>query len=183
MEQEKLTIDHIRYDLRHAMKINFSICFFIGSFLFAVAFLLFMLFSGIDMPVRIWVLGLLCAGAYLYYIVRQIKKWAMLRKDLSNYYIVTDTLLRAEHKGRNERKTLEEAYHLYFPRFGHYVIPERNYLWSDSYSFTDYGVFARASSGDEFYLVISKAHKSQIVLAYNKKMFALEESPDILVMR
>ena len=63
MEQEKLTIDHIRYDLRHAVKINFSICFFVGSFLLVLVFLLFVIFSGMDMPVRLWAMGLLCAGA------------------------------------------------------------------------------------------------------------------------
>ena len=50
-----------------------------------------------------------------------------------------------------------------------------NYSWSELYYMNDNLAYNNSECGDEFYLVLSKPHTGKIVLAYNTKMFELQE--------
>ena len=62
---------------------------------------------------------------------------------------------------------------LRFARYGKYAIQEENYTWSQMYNLNEMGVFRYSTVGDDFYIVTIDDKK--ILLAYNKKLFELEE--------
>lgn len=65
---------------------------------------------------------------------------------------------------------------LHFARYDKYEVPQKNHTWSKMYALSCMGEYYHASVGDEYYLVLSKPHNGKILLAYNCKMFTLEET-------
>ena len=91
--------------------------------------------------------------------------------------IVTDRLISAESGSDISVRTYLKTNYctLHFARYGDYSVPQKNHTWSKLYPLTCMGEYYHASEGDEYYLVLSKPHNGKILLAYNTKMFTLED--------
>lgn len=177
MQKEKFTFGDIRTDLHTKIKIfGKRIAWRATLFLVMLGLLFADFFLGTwDLGGK-WLLGAVAEVILLVVLIDQIRIFAMLCRSVkAEPCIVKDTLLATEVKDRYSRKLVDEKYHLHFSKYGNYVIPIKNYIWSAAYEMDEKGVFHHSCSGDEFYLVLSKAQGGKILLAYNTKMYELEE--------
>jgi hypothetical protein len=172
MQKEKLTLGDIRTDLHTKIKI-----FGKRIALLSVLFLVMLGLLLADFPLGgKWLLGAIAEVILLAVAIDQIRIFAMLCRSVkAEPCIVKDTLLNAEVKDRYSRKFIDDKYRLHFAKYGSFVIPVENYKWSAAFEMDAKGVFHHSCSGDEFYLVLSKAQGGKILLAYNTKLFDLEE--------
>ena len=94
-----------------------------------------------------------------------------LHKALHNTdSIVKDKMISKEK--RRYRRIRNRGYaRLNFSNYGVYMIPNLSYSWS---SMQHLAVYESSDYGDEFYLVLSKPHTGEILLAYNTKTFELQ---------
>ena len=172
MQKEKLTLGDIRADLHTKIKV-----FGKRIALLSVLFLVMLGLLLADFPLGgKWLLGAVAEVILLAVAIDQIRIVAMLYRSVkAEPCIVKDTLRNAEVKDRYSRKFIDDKYRLHFAKYGSFVIPVENYKWSAAFEMDAKGVFHHSCSGDEFYLVLSKAQGGKILLAYNTKLFELEE--------
>ena len=178
MTKEKLTGEHIRQDLRVQIKaycgeiIEFSLLYLVIVGVFILVMLkapsLFLL------ALFLWLIG---SCIVLYQIVIDARRLIWLCRAKNTLPTpVCDTLVRSELViSYFARFGGNGTHRLHFAHYGTYTIPEKNYTWSKTFSMGPMGVFNGAVDGDEFYLVLAKPHCGKILLAYNAKLFALEE--------
>lgn len=89
----------------------------------------------------------------------------------NKFRITTDYLIeRIPAKGAYKYRSPAT---LRFARYGEYAIQDNNYTWSEMFNLDELGVFRYSTVGDEFYIVTIDDKK--ILLAYNKRLFELEE--------
>ena len=177
MKKEELTIDDIKYDLRCKMLEEFKrLAVFSVLFIFFLGLILIVIFSDIFVSALAWGSVLLGEIILLLLIVKQIQKSKLRYKDFnSEICVVKDKLVNTEFVKMHLRKAGEEPFHLYFSKYGKYVIPSENHRWSSAFFMYAAQVNNSANIGDEYYLVVVKPNKGRILLAYNTKMFDFEE--------
>jgi len=170
MRKEKLTIQDIKTDLQRLMKDRYMELIEIT--------LVLLLFVAVSfwVPVVFLKLGFACfAAIMLCLVVFQILDVIKLHKAFRNTdYIVKDKMASKEIR-RYNRVRNRGYYRLYFLNYGAYMVPDENYRWSELFSMLPKGVYDSSDYGDEFYLVLSKRDKGEIIFAYNTKMFHFEE--------
>lgn len=178
MTKEKLTKEHIRQDLCVQIKaycgevIEFSLlCLVIVGVFILVTLKTPSLFL---LALLVLLLG---GGIVLYQIVIDACRLIWLCRAKNTLPTpVCDTLVRSELVISYFARFGDNGTHrLHFAHYGTYTIPEKNYTWSKAFSMGPMGVFNGAVDGDEFYLVLAKPHSGKILLAYNAKLFTLEE--------
>lgn len=180
MEKDILTIRNIQSDLRHRLR-RIVIVTILCAILFALAFWLFL--DVLDEPggfftklrvaiLPILLLVMLVAGSKSIY-----ETCSVLKKPGS---IVTDRVVGMETQDHMHRGVFlprcDQTYHLRFASYGEYVIPPVNHSWSSLHAMDADMVYFHAECDDEFYLVLSKPHTGNILLAYPTKMFTLEKA-------
>lgn len=70
--------------------------------------------------------------------------------------------------------TTKSPYHLRFQRLGTYTVPNgKNYRYCKMYDMQPKGVYNYSNVGDDFYVVTMGSN--EILLAYNTKLFELQE--------
>ena len=177
MQKEKLTFGDIRADLHTKIKIfgkRIALLSALGLIMLGLLLADFPL-GAFDLGGK-WLLGAVAEVILLAVAIDQIRIFAMLCRSVkAEPCIVKDTLLNAEVKDRYSRKFIDDKYRLHFAKYGSFVIPVENYKWSAAFEMDAKGVFHHSCSGDEFYLVLSKAQGGKILLAYNTKIFEFEE--------
>lgn len=174
MIKEQVNLKNILMDLRRILKGGY-IC----SVLFAFFFLLFLVvfLSDVSIPLFYKFLCILFIGllllCFVLTIVDIIKLHILIRNKKC---IVKDRLIRTEEHTTYVGKRMVIEYRLIFSCYGEYTIPDDNYKWSRLYSMSNRGIYDCSDSGDEFYLVLSKPHTGNILLAYNTKQFDMDDS-------
>ena len=179
MEKDTLTMENIRSDLRHQLR-GMVIITVLCAILFAFAFWLFL--DVLDEPggffaklrvafMPIVLLVFVVLGSKSIY-----ETCSVLKKPGS---IVTDRVVGMETKDHINRGLFaprcDQTYHLRFAGYGEYVIPYHNFRWSSLHAMDANMVYFHAECDDEFYLVLSKPHTGNILLAYPMKMFTLQQ--------
>lgn len=177
MQKEKLTLSHIRQDIRSAKKehigylVLYSVLLAFLSGVFIVGFIVAPGEFFLEIPIV-----LIADGVLIYKIVRHACDLATLSSNTPiEERIAQDTLVNATFVDRWTGNTPKGRYRFRFARYGDHTVPTKNYTWSAAFSMSDEGVFNYAVNGDAFYLVLSKPHAGKILLAYNAKLFELEE--------
>ena len=92
--------------------------------------------------------------------------------------LVKDWLVSMERKEITGGRSRPHGvyWYLYFENYGKYQISEEEYLWSDLYwRYKAEDVYCSSAIGDEFYLVLTKPRKGDILLIYNTKLFEFQE--------
>ena len=178
MKKDVLLFEHIRQDIRFSKKENFKFLVFYGSLL---AILVSLLIASFALAPALFLYYLLCyivaLGTLIYKIVKHASHLAALNRSAQDAdCLVTDKLVNAESIDRYRGNNPIGRYRLHFAQYGQYLIPRKNYVWSETFSMSDQGVYNYSIPGDEFYLILSKPHSGRILFAYNKKMFDLEKS-------
>ena len=178
MKKETLLFDHILQDIRSSRKENIKSIVFYGSLLTVLGALLIASYS---LAPVLFIYYLLCYAVALGTLVYKIVKHSCHLAALSHSArdadcLVTDKLVNAESIDRYRGNNPIGRYRLHFAQYGQYLIPRKNYVWSETFSMSDQGVYNYSIPGDEFYLILSKPHSGKILFAYNKKMFDLEKS-------
>ena len=170
MRKEKLTIHNIKTDILNEIKYNRWER--IALILLLLAMLVIMFWA----PIIIYKVLFGCLAVIVFCLVaKHILAVIDLYRALHNTHcIVKDKLVGMGEKEHLSRHTYYKTLHLYFSAYGDYTIPDENYKWSNCFSMSNEGVYKYSSSGDEFYLVLSKPHTGKILFAYNTKMFEME---------
>ena len=170
MQKEKLTIQNIQTDLRKLLKDRYVELIEIALvLLFFVAVLLWV-------PVVFYKVVFGCfAAIMLCLVVFQVLDIIKLHKVFDNTdCIVKDKMVSKEIR-RYMRIRNRGYFRLHFSSYGTYMIPDESYSWSSMFSMLHKKVYESSNYGDEFYLVLLKQHKGEILFAYNTKMFEFEE--------
>lgn len=177
MEKERLTLNNIKTDLKVSLissykrLIVYILCCVIS---FGCVILTFKLenYFVVFIYKIFWIFAFVLIFAL---VVTEIIKTISLHKNMSiKKHIVKDKLIGMEIKAHRTRYSYYETYHLYFSGYGEYVIPDDNYKWSTYYNMSAKGLYRYSKCGEEFCLVLSKKHTGKILVAYNMKMFELE---------
>ena len=179
MTKEILTIEIIRHEIKSATRREF-----IGAMICLPLFLISLLgsvvyFTKSGFSFR----GLVSFGfplCFLYMTVLLVgdafkARFVYLKNP--EMLLVKDRLIRKESKFYEQRKgPYGEFLYLHFEKYGEYVIPKENYLWSDLYwRYNEDDVYGSSTVGDEFYLVLKKPRTGGIGWVYNTKLFAFQE--------
>ena len=179
MTKETLTIQGIRYDLWHRIRLGMiavGVC--VAFFLFF--FWLFMMALGVNgrsLLNQNFIIFCYCFFtaipvvfliAAIVYVVKVYKLYSVWKRPGE---VVKDRLVGKEMKDYLVRYNYGKSYYLYFASYGKYKILMDSYGWSELFYLSDGAVYGYAEYGDEFYLVLSKPHTGKILLAYNAKMF------------
>lgn len=184
MVKEKLTIENIKSDLKHARKQNYSnlgaltillvfTVLFTYWFFHIIKSMDYYEFKAYALVACFVLLLFLIFFVILIYIRSTVKICRILKGDIR---IVKGKLVGKDCKEHTHRyRGVVKYYYLYFSEYDEYIIPKENYRWSSQYSLSDAGVYYLCDSDDEFYLVLFKEHVGGILLLYNTKMFELEE--------
>ena len=171
MEKEKLTKENIHNDLRCELK-NDCIGWIVAGVLIAFLMLVFVRDFDRNNPIFAWVLFVVFLPSALFVgWIRDGLRVLALYRTLKNPLVIQEEGV-LETKVRRNRYGV--SHYLYFERSGKFMIPLLNYTWS-TYKATDRAVYESTQQDDTFYLVLSKPEKGRILLAYNKRLFQLEE--------
>lgn len=178
--KEQLTLKNIRSDLRKKLWKEVLLL------LLAVVCVVSLIYLVVNAPEFLfhrsgrrgkpgW-LSLLLLPYMLYVTIKKV--WLVSCGFRRRPYIVRDTLVSAESDSDISVNTYQKRDYctLHFSRYGDYAVPQKNHTWSKLYPLSCMGEYYHASEGDEYYLVLSKPHSGKILLAYNTKMFTLEET-------
>ena len=177
MEKEGLTLNYIKNDLKVSLISGYKrlvAYIFCCALSFGCVLLTFKLENYFIVFINkiYWILTFAFIFALM---VAEIYKIVSLHKNMSiKKHIVKDKLIGMEIKEHRRRYSYYETYHLYFSGYGEYVIPVDNYKWSKFYNMSAKGLYHYSKCGEECYLVLSKKHTGKILVAYNLKMFELE---------
>lgn len=183
MEKEKLTFNNIKKDILSKINKYYISLFFVlllfGIYLALSFFVVSLLKVYTIFLVVIFFLPLLLLIYAIVIIFDIIKLYIMLSKELC---IVKDKLVGLETRLHSHGlfKYIYISYHcdyfLNFSSYGKYILFRGDYYkWSTKYNMSDKSVYNSSSVDDEFYLVLTKKHTGKISLAYNTKMFELQE--------
>ncbi len=167
MQKEQLTIEKIKFDLKKLLKDR---CIELVELTFVV-FLFLAILLWIPISLLFYKIAFGCfAAVMLCLVVFQVLDIIKLHKALHNTdSIVKDKMISKEK--RRYRRIRNRGYaRLYFLNYGIYMIPDLSYSRS---SMRHLAVYESSDYGDEFYLVLSKPHTGEILLAYNTKTFEL----------
>lgn len=170
MKKEKLTIQNIKTDLRKLLKNRY-----IELIEITLVFLLVV-------AVLFWIPLFFCKAAFgfcaavmLCLMVLQVLDIIKLKKVFHNTDCIFKDKMVSKEKRRYNRIRDRGYYRLHFSCYGTYMIPDESYSWSTMFSMLHKKVYESSDYGDEFYLVLSKQHKGEILFAYNTKMFEFEQ--------
>lgn len=181
MKKEQLTINDIKTDLKMKNRLNYVGLFeslFVFMVVFALSFWAFsMLRNYTIFLVVVFIFPAVVLGLILVQIVDIIKLHIVL---VNKICVVKDKVIgfksnkRSRYRGLRRRHQTHQ-YLLYFSGFGEYAIVDEHYKWSKMYAMSVESVYNSANCGDEFYLVLTKAHTGKILMIYNCKMFEFKE--------
>lgn len=167
MQKEKLTVEMVNSDSKKLLKERYielvelsfvELLFIVILFWIPISFLFYKIAFGCF------------AAIMLCLVVFQVLDIIKLHRALHNTYnIVKDKMISKEK--RRYRRIRNRGYaRLHFSNYGVYMIPHLYYSWN---SMQHLAVYESSDYGDEFYLVLSKPHTGEILLAYNTKTFEL----------
>lgn len=120
---------------------------------------------------------------FIIFEIRGAKKQRSLSEP--DYYIVKDKLVKVSEDDfapinkRDSHGSYVDI--LYFENFGNYIVTYNNYLWSKEFYMSAQGLVNTSVCGDEFYLVIAKTEKKEILFVYNTKFFELDEELEYIL--
>ena len=178
MEKEILTIQNIRHDLRRHIRVLIKAAAIVTVIFLVFLWMCIMLCREADIKELLLREPLLCLFTFMCLLIvilalYSIYKTCRLVKQPGD--IVKDHLVDLNVKYHFNRGFSSESRHLYFGRYGEYTIPHDNYTWSFWNSMDDEDVYCTSAIDDEFYLVLSNTRTHNILLAYNTKIFQLQE--------
>lgn len=190
MKKEILTKEKIMQDIKeNCRRENTAAVTVTAFFLLISILLLFMAVDSISFAdngtilhcIILAIISVVCLVIGISGILSSLKKSRMIKNN--EFYIASDKLIDTSEKislmGANVYfvifSLLSPNYLLRFSSYGSYIIPKKNYEWSEMFCLDHKGVYNFSVVGDEFHLIILKDKKQQILLAYNKKLFELEE--------
>lgn len=175
MKKEILTLDNVQQDIQSLIKTKL-LGMSISVLLFVVLFIPFIAVVGMEGPLFFKLViafpPLLFLTEILVIVFNCIRLYNLLK---NTDIIVRDRLVGMEEKDHRTKRRFYTTYHLYFASYGMFKFPCENYSWSELYYMSDQMAYIYSECDDEFYLVLSKPHTGKIVLAYNTKMFELQE--------
>ena len=172
MQKEQLTIEKIKFDLKKLLKDR---CIELVELTFVV-FLFLAILLWIPISLLFYKIASGCfAAVMLCLVVFQVLDIIKLHKVFDNTdCIVKDKMVSKEIR-RYMRIRNRGYFRLHFSSYGTYMIPDKSYSWSSMFSMLHKKVYESSNYGDEFYLVLLKQRKGEILFAYNAKMFEFEE--------
>ena len=172
MEKEILTKRHIIHDI----KITYYQNLFAISLMVVLAFAMYFVVSANSLSniKYIFLIGLIALSIYaIAYIVI-----GLIKVSLGTFTIVSDKVIKKLNKRYGLTIfTTQRPYTLVFSKYGKYGIPGKSYTWSKAFKENDNYIYKTTNINDEFY--IARVGKSNII-AYNKNLFAIDESPTFL---
>lgn len=172
MQKEKLTVEILKSDLKKLLKdryVELVELVFVDLLFVAILF-------WIPTSMLFYKIAFACFAIIMLCLVFfQVLDIAKVHKAFHNIdCIVKDKMISKEI--RRYRRIRNRGYaRLHFSCYGTYMIPDLSYSSRTAFSTRHKSVYETSDYGDEFYLVLSKQHTGEIVLAYNTKMFEFEE--------
>ena len=175
MQKETLTLENIRSDLRRRLRKSVSATVTSAIF-FALSLWCFLALLDEPGPFIIKLEIAVLPITSVIYTVRGGKSIYVAFSALNKPgKIVTDRVVGMQTKDHMSRHSFYQTYHLHFASYGEYVIPGINHRWSSLHTMAADMVYFHTECDDEFYLVLSKPHTGRILLAYDTKIFQLQE--------
>lgn len=177
--KETLTRADIRRDLRRELRKAILLAVVLTECLISLPLLcIASLREGIwpefDHPIYTWgmyVLTVIAVPVAILYLCRVIQAFR------TNLFVTTGHLIAADYEeGRYKGCSYTWCYLTFsgYDRYAVRTIPGKtHHPWSQLYPLSAEGEYYYASTGDEYYLVLSKPHSGKILMVYNKKLFEL----------
>lgn len=188
MQKETLTLDKIIYDYKKEFFSSIKIVLIMPFiFILLIAFLIY-LFSCLENKNLVLEILMISPPTFFLFLCLAVlwdsyKDYKVVKKQL--FKIVIDKLIGSDEKktyiGSPFIASFSHPYILVFASYGEYCIPPKNHRSSNLYNMNDKAVFNYSDIGDTFYLVITK--KGKILLAYNTKLFELENNIKISALQ
>ena len=191
MKKEVLTVENCKKDLLHQLKLELigRCVITMGMILFCglLSLLLAVLDSTSGWSVTGWAFGAVWVlpAAYLLFNLRHLlvyrkrinaKAFFVAEAKLNNITEleikrIGDWLRGVWHFDRIRYRYDRNVF--YFSSYGRYVVPDRNFTWSDQFRMHDDGLKNYSSCGDDFYLLVytEGSRKGKVAYAYPAKLF------------
>ena len=188
LPKEKLTLQDIRRDLRQEQKsVWVEILWRLAITLFRclLVYLTMQIFRAF-----VWVAALILPLRSAAFLIKTAVDLVRLYRGSTELRIVQDKLVGMYEtdefrKGRYTDYLFRRGfrryahpvtvYRLRFASYGEYTVPRENYAHSEQYPLSARGVYLYSECGDTYYLVLSRRSAGDILLAYNTKLFELEQ--------
>lgn len=183
--KETLTIENISFDYKKhlidTIKKSISLLLIFSAFGVFWSVIIFSIQKSSDLGYKfliicggpIWLCLLLLVYAFLTTPIKEYREYLLISKG--EYRLVEDQLIGKE--APSPRLTLVASsvpYIFYFKSYGEYsFLGGQYYTFSKSYTMNDFSLYRSADESDAFFLLLNK--NNQILFAYNKKFFNIEE--------
>ena len=183
--KEILRRENIKSDIKDACIDDIKIVSFkyLPLFVLSLLFLILTIMADVEIGaiLSISVLWLIITFTWLFFTYKALK--LICKTNKNDFKIVIDSLCGREEKRSIDkffayehhiRLALNRPYRLFFVNYGEYQIPKKqNYRWSFMNSMKAKDIYNSAVTKDEYYLAV--VDNKEIVLAYNTKLFELQE--------
>ena len=171
-KKELLTKQNIKSDLKQVLYqsiVGVLVQVSLLCLLFILLRILFIEYLSISTIVLDCIFGIL----FVLYFIKLIYdvKW-IVEVNHYKFSVLTDSLVG--RRSGNPTGTSKSCF-LEFSNYGEYIIPAgRNYKWSKFYDMFEHDVLRASHVGDTFFVVLLRNEK-KIAVAYNTRLFEMEE--------